>query len=156
MNIVIGIGDYAISNKKEDYLKTFALATCVGVTMYCPQKKVAGMVHIALPNHQKYGESYSKPCYYASLGLPLILQKLEKEYGCKLENLIIQLFGGAESICKKDYFQIGKQNRTAITSLLDERRLKYSMGSVGGYLSRTIEMAVETGTIKMETQPIRI
>lgn len=156
MDIIIGIGEYGISNKKEDVLKTFALASCVGVTMYSEVDKVAGMIHIALPEQQTRNDKLSKIGYYASQGVPLLLHKMEKEFGCKQKDLEIQLFGGADSICKADNFLIGKKNILAITSLLAKMQLRYSFGGVGGNLSRTIVMDVATGSIKTHTQPLRI
>jgi len=156
MDIIIGIGEYGISNKKEDVLKTFALASCVGVTMYCPKVSAAGMVHIALPMNQTINESLSKPCYYASLGVPLLLDKMEKEFNCKQKDLVIQLFGGADSVNKNDYFLIGRKNIIYITNLLEKMELRYSYGGIGGNLSRTIEMDVATGCIKIHTQPIKV
>lgn len=156
MDNIIGIGQYAVSNKKEDVLKTYALATCVGITMYCPVNEAGGMIHVALPDHQSNGVYSSKPGYYASLGVPLLLNMMEKKFDCNKKDLIIQLFGGAESINKKDCFHIGKKNLHAITNVLDQMNLKYSFSSVGGHMSRTIEMNATTGHIKMHTQPIKI
>ncbi len=156
MDIIIGIGEYAISNRREDVLKTFALASCVGVTMYCPISSAAGMIHIALPEYQINNGSLSKPGYYASLGLPLLLHKMEKEFGCKKSDLVIQLFGGADSIRANDYFLIGKKNIYAITNMLTKMQLRYSNAEIGGNLSRTIEMDVATGRITIHTQPIKI
>lgn len=156
MNIIIGIGEYAISNKKEDTLKTYALASCVGITMYCPLSKVGGMIHIALPDHQITKVQNNKPGYYASLGVPLLLDMMERKFNCKKGNLKIQLFGGADSINKVDFFNIGKKNIQEITYLLTKMNLQYSSTNVGGYFSRTIEMDIATGQIKFHTQPIKI
>ena len=155
MNIIIGIGEYAVSNKKADVLKTFALSSCVGVTMYCPKKYVAGMIHIALPNHT-IGTSISKPGHYASLGIPLLLDKMNREFGCKKNDLVIQIFGGANSLYVNDNFLIGKRNLNAITKLLHKMELKYSVREVGGHISRTLEMDVATGHIRIYSQPINI
>lgn len=156
MDIIIGIGEYAISNRQEDVLKTYALASCVGVTIYCPINSVAGMIHIVLPDYQTMNEGLSNPGYYASLGLPLLLHKIEKEFGCKKGDLVIRLFGGADSIRENDYFLIGKKNIYAITNILNKMELKHSIAEVGGNLSRTIEMEVATGHITIHTQPIKI
>jgi chemotaxis protein CheD len=156
MNIIIGIGDYGISNKQEDILKTYALASCVGITMYYPKTTAAGMLHIALPDHKIGSQTISKPGYYATLGIPLLLQTMEKEFGCKRSDLVIQLFGGASSISCNDCFMIGKRNIATVTDLLSELGLRYSFAGVGGYQSRTIEMAVATGSVKVYTQPMRI
>lgn len=156
MDIIVGIGEYGFSNKKEDILKTYALASCVGITMYHPKTSAAGMLHIALPDHQIGNQTISKPGYYASLGIPLLLQTMEKEFGCKKSELVIQLFGGAASIRRDDCFMIGKRNITAITDLLIKAGLKYTCTEVGGYQSRTIEMVVATGCVRLYTQPMRI
>ncbi|MHB8129598.1 MAG: chemotaxis protein CheD [Mobilitalea sp.] len=155
MDIIIGIGEYAISNKQADRLKTFALASCVGVTMYCPNKLAAGMIHIALPNHT-ISTNISKPGYFASLGVPLLLDKMCKEFGCKKNDLVIQLFGGADSLYENDNFLIGKKNLLAITNFLKQKELKYSYKEVGGNISRTLEMDVATGHIKVHSQLICI
>ena len=49
MNRIVGIGEYVISNAPEDFIKTFALSSCVAVTFYNPSIHLAAMVHIALP-----------------------------------------------------------------------------------------------------------
>lgn len=156
MDIIIGIGEYGISNRKDDVLKTFALASCVGVTMYCRQVMAAGMIHIVLPNHQIKGGNLSKPGYYASLGVPMLIEKMEKEFKCNKKDLVIQLFGGANSICKSDLFLIGKKNIQAISNILTKMNLRYSLSEVGGNMSRTIEMDILSGQVKIHTQPIKI
>jgi len=47
---IIGIGEYAISSSEDDIIKTYALASCVGLVVYNPIAKIVGMVHIALPD----------------------------------------------------------------------------------------------------------
>lgn len=155
MDIIVGLGDYAISNKQDDILKTYALSSCVGVTMYCPVLGVAGMIHVVLPDDQINNNQY-KPSYYATTGVPLLLHNLESEFGCKNHNLVIRLYGGADSIQHSDLFCIGRKNIYAVTTLLSEMKLNFQYSGVGGKLSRTIEMEVATGNIKVFTQPIKI
>ena len=154
MNNVIGIGEYFISNKEGDIITTYALASCVAVTLYCPLKKVAGMIHIALP--EPMYDSKNKLGYYATTGLPLLFENMKDSFGCKYNELNIQLFGGANSIRSDDVFCIGKRNIEAIELMLFNYGLKYKAKEVGGYVSRTIEMEVSTGSIMSGTQPIQI
>jgi len=156
MDIVIGIGEYAISNSSVDVLKTFSLASCVAVSFYCATKKIAGMIHIALPSHNEDREIPKKPAYYASLGLPIIIEKLTQEYGCLKSELTAQLFGGASSINRNDYFKIGIQNIKAIQNILSELNITVSASEVGGFISRSIAMEVSSGNISISTQPIKI
>ncbi len=156
MELIVGIGDYHISNQKEDVLKTFALASCVAVTVYCPLKMASGMIHIALPEAVDDSKNNIKPGYYATTGIPLLLKAMEESYGCKKEGLLIELFGGANSIKENDVFLIGQKNLQAIKRILDHDNLAYTLVEVGGFVSRTIEMNAITGDIKLMTQSIRI
>lgn len=156
MEKIIGIGEYTISNNEEDVLKTLALSSCVAATFYSPAKKVAGLIHIALPAHNGAQEKTYKPGYYATVGIPLIIEKLISDYGCLKSELRVQLFGGANSIRKNDCFNIGVKNIKAIEDILDELRIKVKKTEVGGYMSRSLEMAVSSGEVIVLTQPIKI
>ena len=154
MDKIVGIGKYAISNIEEDSLKTFALASCVAITVYNPLIKVAGMIHIALPTPINREEGMRRPGYYATSGIPLLIHKMCKEYGCKKKDLKIKLFGGASSIRNDDYFKIGSRNCLAIKDTLVSMNLRAMEAQTGGNVSRSLEMDVQTGSIIMMTLPI--
>lgn len=156
MDKVVGIGELAISNKLGDKLKTYALASCVGVTVYSPIKKVAGMIHIVLPNPYEKGYIENIPSYYARTGIPLLVNKICSEYGCLKGELEISLYGGAKSIRENDVFNIGMKNIYAAKKALSDMYLKFNAVEVGGRVSRTLEMDVDTGIVKVITQPIII
>lgn len=152
----VGIGEYLVSNDSAEELKTYALASCVAVTVYSPSKKAAGMIHIALPFCISEEGRWLQPGYYAETGVPLLIEKMSSQFGCTPRELHIQLFGGADSIKQNDLFKIGSRNVSAVKSILENRGLSYYLTEVGGYLSRTIVMKVATGNIKVYTQPLRI
>ena len=154
MNNVIGIGEYFVSNREGDTITTYALASCVAVTLYCPVKKAAGMIHIALP--EPTDNNTKKLGYYATTGLPTLFDTMKNAFGCKRNELSIQLFGGANSIRSDDVFCIGQRNIEAIKVMLYEYGVRFNLKEVGGYVSRTIEMEVATGFIKSDTQAIQI
>ncbi|MGD1820076.1 MAG: chemotaxis protein CheD [Pleomorphochaeta sp.] len=156
MDIIIGIGEYKISNNPEDVLKTMALASCVGITFYSPIKKIAGMIHIALPFPNKSTINIDKPSYFATTGIPIIVNNMTKEYGCLKSELSVQIFGGANSINEKDFFKIGRKNIESVKNVLNEMNLKVDNTDVGGYVSRTLLMDVYSGDINVLTQPIKI
>jgi len=156
MNRNIGIGEYFVSDIKGDTITTHALASCVAVTLYSPIKKAAGMVHIALPKPFDDNINSQKLGYYATIGLPLLFEKMKDSFECEKNELSIQLFGGAYSIRSDDVFCIGQKNIDAIKSILYSYGLIYNLKEVGGYVSRTIEMEIATGCIKLDTQMIQI
>lgn len=157
MERVIGIGGIAVSNEQEDTIKTFSLASCVAVTAYCRLNHTAGMIHIALPDRKLSGnEVPGQPCYYATVGVPLLLHKMCVEFGCPKDLLEIELFGGASSVHPEDLFRIGTKNMEAVEKILKESNLKYTASQTGGIYSRTLEMKVLTGRKTVFLQPLII
>jgi chemotaxis protein CheD len=151
---LIGIGDYDVSNNQTDTIKTFALASCVAVTAYCPKKKAAGMVHVALPEYTGIDVPRNSG-YYASTGIAALIEKICRNYGCKKDELIIQMYGGASSMKENDRFKIGEKNILAVMEALSSLSLKIRKAEIGGHISRTIELDVATGAVKMSTLPMR-
>jgi chemotaxis protein CheD len=108
MDRIVGIGEFVISNHREDIIKTFALASCVAVTAYSSSNRVAGMIHIALPSSSRDVGPNVRPGYYAVTGVPSFINRMCSEYGCYKKDLKIGLYGGSNSI-NEDIFLIGKK-----------------------------------------------
>ncbi len=153
---VVGIGEYVITNNREDVIKTYALASCVAITIYSPVNCVAAMAHIVLPYHKDVFHKVSQPCYYAETAIPLLIRKMCLEYGCRKNELLIELFGGARSIKGNDMFHVGYQNITMIERILQLEKLRYTDREIGGTNSRTVIFDVATGKKKVITQPLII
>lgn len=157
MDRVIGIGGYAVSDDVKDVLKTYALSSCVALTVYSPTKKTLGMAHIALPSSEAMqNRIVASPAYYADTAVPLLIHKICLGHGCRKEELEIKLFGGAESIRKDDVFNIGKRNLEMIGSILLHMNLQVCHYDTGGCVSRSIRADVATGTVKVIYQPLSI
>lgn len=145
-----------ISDDWTDTIKTYALASCIGIVAHSYDKKVGGILHIALPYPAKKENGEVKCYYYASTGLPLFINQMCQNYGCYKGELTISLFGGADSINKNDTFQVGRRNLEAVGNILDEMNIKVSGMEVGAQVSRTITLEVSTGKIHISRQKIII
>jgi len=157
MDIIVGIGEHAISNNKDDVIKTFALSSCVAITVYCPEKYVAGMAHIVLPASRRQTDTPdTKPYYYADTAVPKLINTICSQYGCNKNALKIQLFGGANSTMPNDIFQIGPKNLSSVKEILTNMGFAHDAAQTGGSFSRTIEMSVLDGSIKLTAQPLRL
>ncbi|MDP4087311.1 MAG: chemotaxis protein CheD [Bacillota bacterium] len=156
MERIVGIGEMAISNNIEDTIKTFALASCVGVVAYSPQKKVGGMLHFALPHPLVKQEPEVRSCYYASIGIPYFIHSIYKEYGCLKNELIISLYGGASSIRNEDIFHVGEKNLETARSILNNMNIKFDDIETGRKVSRTIQLNISTGKVDIAYQKITI
>lgn len=153
MDKVVGLGEIVITNNTDDTIKTFALASCVGVTAYSEQHHLAGMIHIVLPYRPESSDSNSSPSYYASTGIPLFIRRLLQK-GCRKNDLKINIYGGANAAQQKDYFNIGKRNLAAVEAILERYGINYTLVDVGGRISRTLIMDVSSGSVKVNTLPI--
>lgn len=156
MQKIVGIGDMALSNQIEDKIKTFALASCVGIVVYSPIKKVGGLIHIALPKPQNERVSLNRYCYYASTGIPHFINTICKNYGCVKGELEITIYGGANSIRNNDTFNVGRKNLEAVKYILNEMDLNFNDNDTGNTVSRTIELDIATGRISVSYQQIII
>lgn len=151
---IIGLGEMATSNVKSDVLKTYALASCVGITVYSKVHRVAGMAHIVLPIPYRDVKIHEKPAYYATTGVPLLISSICEEYGCQIWELSINLYGGAHSEGLGDVFRVGQRNLAEIQMQLTNMNLTYKATDTGGRCSRTLEMDVSTGDVKVIKQPL--
>ena len=67
----VGIGDFVVSNQKDDVITTIALGSCVAVCLWEPEARIAGMLHFMLPDsklnaeraaeERRSGEAAEKP-----------------------------------------------------------------------------------------------
>lgn len=157
MDKIVGIGEIAVSNDKKDMIKTFALSTCVAVAVYSPVNKAAGMVHVALPSPSRTGNDGAvPPGYYATTGVPFLINKMCTELGCMRGELKVELFGGARSVRNNDVFNIGQRNINTVKEILNQMNIRYTASETGGTYSRSLQMNVATGKIEMTTQPLVI
>jgi chemotaxis protein CheD len=156
MQRIIGIGEMVISDNIEDTIKTYALASCIGVVAYSPYRKIGGMIHIALPKTLSFKEGDKRICYYASSGIPILINQMCKHYNCFKGELVISLYGGANSIRDNDMFNIGRKNLEAVRNILTDMSLKFDDTETGKSVSRTIELDILTGEVVVSYQQIKI
>ncbi|MDX9871224.1 MAG: chemotaxis protein CheD [Clostridia bacterium] len=156
MEWIVGMGEYVVANGEEDVIRTFALASCVAVTVYSPLRRAAGMIHVVLPEPLNGRENRERPGYFAATGIPLLIGAVCTKFGCRKEELQIQMYGGASSGLTQDVFNIGSKNIRAVKNALLEMGLTVYKADLHGQDSRTLAMAVKTGTVEVTRQPIRI
>jgi chemotaxis protein CheD len=141
--LVVGIGEYVVSNEPDKIIKTFALGSCVAVIMYDKIKKIAGMIHIALPDSKISHEKKEKlPGYFADTGLPIIINEM-KNKGALLGNIWIKMIGGANVLDSNYNFDIGTRNSLAVLKILWIYIFGIIAEDIGGKIDRTCRIIVE-------------
>ncbi len=147
MRLDVGIGEWNVSNKPEDILKTYALGSCVAVCAYDEENGVAGLLHVALPESKVNPQKAEHlPGYFADTGLPLMLNQMLKQ-GAKRKNIRVKLAGGSSIMDQNRNFDIGRRNTIAVKRYLWKNGLGVIKEDTGGNASRTVTFNLADGTI---------
>ncbi|MEI7552888.1 MAG: chemotaxis protein CheD [Verrucomicrobiota bacterium] len=149
--VVIGVGDLAVSNNAQITLSTYALGSCVAVAVYDAQAKVAGVLHLMLPDSQlSPDKAAAQPAMFADTGLPLLFRSV---IGLKAERARLRVFvaGGACVLTGPDSFKIGDRNVRATLDYLARQRFAVPSPAVGGTVNRTLHLDVGSGTLTLKT-----
>lgn len=147
----IGIGEWAVSNAGEDILKTYALGSCVAVLIYDSKVRVAGLIHVALPESSVDPErARAQPGYFADTGLPQMIEEMKK-LGATRANVWVKLAGGASVMDPGNFFDIGKRNILAVKRVLWKSSLGPVAEDTGGTISRTVSFTVADGVVALSS-----
>ena len=150
-SIKVGMADMNITTS-PGVLVTLGLGSCIGLCLYDPVVKVAGMIHIMLPNSAN-GLGDKNPAKYANTGIPLLIEQMVKK-GANRSRLWAKMAGGAQMFAFKtenEIIQIGKKNIEATRIILEEMGIKLIAEDVGGSNGRTIEFDAENGNLLIKT-----
>jgi chemotaxis protein CheD len=158
MKQIIGIADMKVSNTPSDILITYALGSCLGITVYDSVAKVGGMLHIMLPlSTNNAAKAAENPLMFVDTGVPQLF-KACYNLGAKKERLILKVAGGASlrQNQQEDQFQIGKRNIVMLKKLLWKNNVIIHSEHVGENYSRTMAMNIADGevTLKINNQDI--
>ena len=146
--LVIGVADMVVSSDPDEVLVTYALGSCLGITLHDPGKCVGGMLHIMLPDSKLHSRSTVRPAMFLDTGLPLLLKTME-EAGADRGALRCKVFGGAQLLSADQFFRIGAQNVEACYKLTTELGLRVQVWEVSGRVNRTIRLSNRTGEVRV-------
>lgn len=152
MGIVnIGIGEWAVSGSVDDVLKTYALGSCVAVVIYDASLRIAGMIHVALPDSAMAPDrALTSPGSFANLGLPLMIEEM-KGMGVTRAHVWVKIAGGATRVDLGNIFDIGKRNVLAVKKVLWRSSLGPLAEDTGGDSSRTVSVSVASGSVELSS-----
>lgn len=149
--VKVGIADLNII-KAPNVIRTSGLGSCVGVVIYDSTKKMAGMVHVMLPDSSLAKGAFNK-AKYADSGIDELIYLLENE-GVLRHHMKAKIAGGAQMFqfsTSNDTMRIGPRNVEAVKKKLDQYRIRILSEDVGGKSGRTIEFNPLTGLLKIRT-----
>jgi len=153
MIYTVGVADMKISGDSADMLITYALGSCLGITVYDIRQKRAGLLHCMLPDSSiDRNKAAGNPFLYVDSGMRVLLDDFFRNVSRK-NDLIIRVAGGSSSKMKEeeDFFQIGRRNFVSLRKFLWDEGLMLKAYDVGGYGSRTVTLEVETGKMLIKS-----
>jgi chemotaxis protein CheD len=149
----VGLADIKLSTNGCDSLITYALGSCLGITIYDPIARVGALLHIMLPDSSiDPAKAQQNPWMFVDTGFPKMIDDCVAA-GARKERMILKVAGGAcaHGNPDADYFQIGKRNFVMLRKLLWQRGLLLKAYDVGGSHSRTMSLDLVNGEVQLKT-----
>jgi len=150
--IILGIGDWGYAKGSHSCIKTYALGSCVAVTLYDPVLKISTMAHIALPdsNHDHLKKA-NLPGYFADSAMDVMISYMVNNL-CNMNRVQIKIFGGARVLKNINVYDVGKKNLEAVFSILEKNKLQISAGDTGSDYSRTVTVFSNDGSVLLSAK----
>ena len=143
--LVVGIGEFAVSDDPESSIVTHALGSCVAVCLWDPEALIGGMLHYLLPEANLSPErARRQPAAFADTGIPMLF-KAAYEVGLRKDRCRVHLLGGAAG----GGSDIGLRNTLIAKRLLRQNGVPVHGEALGGNAVRTVTLAVASGHVQV-------
>ncbi|MGL6107884.1 chemotaxis protein CheD [Romboutsia sp.] len=151
-NVTVGIADYKIV-KAPNQIMTIGLGSCCGVVLYDERNKIAGLVHVLLPN-SKNEKVVANKAKYADTGIVLLYEEMKKA-GANTRCIRAKLAGGAHMFNFKNtensIFSVGEKNVKACKQTLAKLNISIFAEDVLGSNGRTIIFDTLTNKLRVKS-----
>ncbi|CAM4033892.1 chemotaxis protein CheD [Lederbergia lenta] len=151
--IRVGIADMKIV-QAPNKIRTLGLGSCVGVIIYDPNKKMAGMAHIMLPDSSlAKGNKAMNVAKFADTAIKALTKELIT-LGANRSNLKAKISGGAQMFqfsSKNEQMRIGPRNVEAVKKELQKLNIQLISEDTGGNSGRTIEFNPDSLALQINT-----
>ena len=147
----VGMADLQVC-KSPDALTTLGLGSCVGVALYDPVNKVAGLLHLMLPDSTQIrnNENLAK---FADTGIKELISRMT-DLGAQKSRIVAKIAGGAQMFAMKssnDMLRVGERNVEATKDNLRKYNIRLLVEDTGLNYGRTVEFYAETGAFVIKS-----
>ncbi|MCT4613014.1 MAG: chemotaxis protein CheD [Clostridia bacterium] len=149
--VKVGMADLNLI-KGEGMITTLGLGSCVGISLYDPLTKVAGMAHIMLPDSTQIKNNDNK-FKFADTATVILIDKMI-ELGASKSRITAKLAGGAQMFSfanDSDIMKVGERNVIASKEALKKAGIKIIAEDTGKDYGRTIQLFAEDGKLIVKT-----
>ena len=151
--LVVGIADLKLSRKPGEFLVTYALGSCLGISIYDPRVRVGGILHAMLPSASTEKDRPDfNPAKFVDSGVTTLFREAYK-MGAAKERIVVKVAGGASVANSggQDSFQIGKRNIIAMKKLFWKNGVLLKGEDLGGHISRTMTLDLASGEVRIKS-----
>lgn len=147
----VGIADMNIV-KEPMTIRTSGLGSCVGIVLYDERKKIAGLLHIMLPDSSLGKSEHINVAKFADTGIYALMELLKAE-GVRPMSLKAKIAGGSQmfKFGSSDTIRIGPRNVEAVKKELKRLSIPLIAEDTGGSSGRTIEFDPATSLLNVRT-----
>lgn len=151
-NQVVKVGIAQMDVAREPLtIRTSGLGSCVGVVLYDESKKIAGLVHVMLPDSALNRTTQINEAKFADTGIVAMADMLKRQGALRLK---AKIAGGAQMFqfsSDKDSMRIGPRNVEAVKAQLRKLTIQLVAEDTGGNSGRTIEFDPATSILHIRT-----
>jgi chemotaxis protein CheD len=149
---VVGISDMMVTNDIDKTLITYSLGSSLGVLIYDPVARVAGLLHSILPISKMDSQKAIRfPFVFVDTGVNLLFREAVK-LGAEKKRLLVTAVGCSSLMDEKVFFQIGERNITVLRKFLWKNNILIDKHDIGGVSSKTVKISVTDGNITVKTR----
>lgn len=145
--IKVGMADMNYCHA-PDAITTLGLGSCVGVVLFDSNTKIAGLVHIMLPDSTKIRNN-DNCAKFADTGIDEMVRQVVAA-GASRAALKAKIAGGAQMFAfssENDLLRVGARNVEAVKEKLASLHIPILAEDTGNSYGRTIEFYPETGEL---------
>ena len=147
--ITIGISDLNVVIAPDSII-TYALGSCIGICLYDPVIKLAGMAHIMLPASRECPADKNFKKFADTCVVELV--RLMEIKGARRARMKAKIAGGAQMFkVVSDAANIGKRNTQATKEILRSLFIPIVAEDTGDDFGRTVEFFADNGVLQVRT-----
>ncbi len=145
---VVGIADMVVSADPREVIVTYALGSCLGLCVFDPVARVAGMLHLMLPQGSMSPDKAAQnPLMFADTGIPKLFLG-SYALGAKKERMIVTVAGGASFNMNEDAdLAIGQRNIAMLRKVMWKNGVLLKKHELGGSEPRNMSLDVRSGEV---------
>lgn len=149
--IIVGMADLNTCRDKGG-LTTLGLGSCVGIALYDPVSKVAGLAHCMLPDSKQIQNNENKAKFVDTACAKILGDMMRM--GARSDRIRAKLAGGAQMFgftSTNEAMRIGDKNIKAAIEAMKYYNIPILARDVGETYGRTVELYAEDGRFVIKT-----